>query len=54
MSGVPELRASWDGLCEFKVVKEIPDIAESIDEVRGIDRASGRSAELVRGGGTVE
>ena len=54
MSGVPELKASCDGLCELKAVNEIPDMAESIDEVRGIDRASARRAELVRGGGTVE
>lgn len=54
MSGMPELRASCRDFCEFRVFRDIPEMAESIDDVRGIVRVSGRTTELRRGGDAVE
>ena len=53
MSGRPEAE-SCDGLCECMFPREIVDIAESIDEVRGIGRISERFITAVRGGDVVD
>ena len=46
---MPVVMESCDGRCEFTFPNDIVEIAESIDEVRGIGCTSGRKP--VKGGG---
>lgn len=54
MSAGLELKESWDDWCEWDVVVEMLEIAESIDDVRGIDFGDGRIVVLVKRDDVVE
>lgn len=51
---MPEVIESCDGRGECKVPKDIVEIAESMDEVRGIGRVSGPTAISSRCGDAVD
>ncbi len=53
ISGLPAVIESCDGRFECNVPKDIVEIAESIDEVRGIGCASGRKPVAGEGGEAV-
>jgi len=46
---MPVVMESCDGRCEFTFPNDIVEIAESIDEVRGIGCTSGRKAQATAG-----
>lgn len=50
MSALLEVKDSGDDFCECEVAVEMVEIAESIDDVRGIGRCSGRVFEGSNGG----
>lgn len=54
MSGVPAAKESCEGRWVCNIPEDTVEIAESIDEVRGIGRASGRKPVLGGGGEAVD
>ena len=48
ISGLMGRIESWEDLWECEVAVEIEEIAESMDDVRGNGRASGRIVEVVK------
>ena len=49
MSVALDMLESWDDLWECEVADEMVEMAESIDDVRGMDRRSGRMVLLEKG-----
>ncbi len=54
ISGVADAMESTDGFCACEAPKDIDEMAESMDDVRGICRPCGLSFEPTRGGDAVD